>query len=66
MCGPGGYVADKFGAARITLLSTFLGGILTAIIPLCAMVNVWTVIVVRFLTGFTGVSIVTYQLLRNN
>lgn len=55
MCGPGGYIADRFGAAKITLLSTFIGGVLTAIIPLCAMMNVWMVIVIRFLTGFTGV-----------
>lgn len=55
MCFPGGYVADKFGATRINFLATLIGSILTALIPLCAMVHVWVVIIVRFIIGFTAV-----------
>lgn len=56
MCGPGGYVADKFGATRITFYSTVVGAVLTAVIPLCAVASVWAVVVARFLIGLTGVS----------
>lgn len=55
MCAPGGYIADKFGARNVVFISTVLGGILTAVVPFCAMVHVWVVITIRFITGFTGV-----------
>lgn len=55
MCAPGGYIADRFGAAKVIMISTIIGGVLTAVIPLGAMVNVWVVVVLRFVIGFTGV-----------
>lgn len=55
MCAPGGYIADRFGARRVIFIATVLDGGLTAAIPLGAMVNVWTVIAIRFVSGFTGV-----------
>lgn len=55
MCAPGGYVADRFGATRVIYYATLVGGVLTALIPVCAMAHVYVVVLARFIIGFTGV-----------
>lgn len=54
-CAPGGYIADKFGSARVILVSTIIGAALTGVVPLGAKINVWVVVILRFLTGLIGV-----------
>lgn len=56
MFAPSRYIVEKLGPTYAILVSTILGGVLTAIIPMCAIVNVWLVIGMRFITGFAGVT----------
>lgn len=53
---PGGYVSEKFGAARVVLVSTLVSGALTLFTPLVASWHYSLVIIERFLLGVAGVS----------
>lgn len=55
-CLPGDYLAETFGGMLVVLVSTVCSGTLTALIPFGAKVNVWLVIVMRFLIGLASVS----------
>lgn len=54
-CIPSGYLADRFGARNVTIFATAIGAALTAVIPFGAMISVWVVVVMRFVTGLISV-----------
>lgn len=55
-CIPGGFLAERFGATKVVLVSTLLSGALTLFTPLAASWHFSLVIIDRFLLGFAAVS----------
>lgn len=57
---PGGMLAERFGGRSVVGWSLASSAVLTAGVPVAASWSFWAVFALRFLTGVSGVSVLTF------